>query len=73
MKVLKEDAITLLDNDREDEVKELKRHVEVNRIGANKGTNDKLLSWIKSMRIFQNRTKKNAHQDSRKMVNMRLR
>ena len=40
MKVLKEDAIALFDNARKDEVKGLKRHVEVNRIEVNEATND---------------------------------
>ena len=73
MKVLKEDAIVLLDDSRKDEVKGLKRHVEVNRIDVNEATNDQLVSWIKSVRIFKKRAKKNVHQDIRNMMNMRLR
>ena len=58
MKVLKEDAIVLLDDARKDEVKVLKTHVEVNRVEVNEATNDQLLSWIKSLRIFKKRAKK---------------
>ena len=73
MKVLKEDAIALLDNARKDEVKGLKRHVEVNSMDVNEATNDQLVSWIKSVRIFKKRAKKNVHQDIRSVMNMRLR
>ena len=73
MKVLKEDAIALLDDARKDEVKGLKRNVEVYRIDVNEATNDQLLSWIKSVRIFKKRAKKNVHEDIRNMMNMRLR
>ena len=40
MNVLKEDAISLLDDVRKNEVKVLKRYVEVNMIDVNKATND---------------------------------
>ena len=52
MKVLKQGAISLLEDARKDEVKGLKRHVEVSRIEASEATSDELLSWIKSMGIF---------------------
>ena len=71
MKVLKEDAIELLDNARKDEVKGLKRHVEVHRIEVNEATNDELLCWIMSVRSFKKRAKKNVHQDIRNAMNMR--
>ena len=73
MKVLKEDAIALLDDSRKAEVKGLKTYVEVHRIDVNGATNDQLLSWIKSMKILKKRTKKNVYQDVRNMIKMRLR
>ena len=73
MKVLKEDVIALLDDARKDEVKGLKRYVEVHSIDVNKATNDQLVSWIKSVKIFKKRAKKSVHQDIRNMKNMRLR
>ena len=72
-KVLKEDAIALLEDARKDEVKGLKRYVEVHRIEVNEATNDELLSWITSVRIFKKRAKKNVNQDIRNMMNMKLR
>ena len=73
MKVLKEDAIALLDDARKDEVKGLKIHVEVHSIDVNEATNYQLVSWIKSFRMFKKRAKNNVHQDIRNMINMRLR
>ena len=43
MKVLREDAIELLDNARKDEVKGLKRNVEVHKMQVDEATNDELL------------------------------
>ena len=73
MKVLKEYEIALLDDARKYEVKGLKRRVEVNVTGINEVMNDQLVSWIKSVRIFKKRAKKNVHQDIRNMMNISLR
>ena len=73
MKVLKEDAMALLDDAGKDEVKGLKRYSEVNSMDLNEATNDQLVSWIKSVRIFKKRAKNNVHQDIRNMMSMRLR
>ena len=61
MKVMKEDAIALLDDARKDEEKGLKRHVEVSRTDVKEATNDELLSWIKSVDIFKKSAKHNVH------------
>ena len=73
IKCLTEDSIALLDDDRKDEVKGLKTYAEINSVDVNEATNDQLVSWIKSVRIFKKRAKKNVHQDIRNMMNMRLR
>ena len=57
-KLLKEDAMALLDNSKKDEVKGLKTHVEVNSIDVNEATNDKLVSWIKKCSNFQEKSEK---------------
>ena len=54
---MKEDAKALLDDPRKDEIKGLKRHMEVNSLDVNEATNDQSVSWIKSVRIFKKRAK----------------
>ena len=73
MELLKEDAISVLDDARRGEVHGLKRHVEVIRIDVDEAANYQLLSWIKSVRIFKMIAKNSVYQNIINMMKRKLR
>ena len=58
-----------MDETNKDVIKELSGYVQMHRLKVNEASIDKLLSWVRSARVFKKRVGKNESQDIRKMLN----
>ena len=67
-KVLKYDAVAIIEESSKGEVEGLRMHIEVNGINVNKASEEWMLSWVRSVIIFKNRYSKNKNQDVRNML-----
>ena len=69
---LKEDVLAMIEEASKYEVGWLKRHVEVHKMSGNEGTIEELVSWVRSVRVFNRRATKRVDQDSRNMMNAKF-
>ena len=71
-KVLKEEALAIMEEAINDEVEGLRICVEVHNVNLKSASVEEMLSWARSVRIFKNRACKSEHQYMRNMLNTRV-
>ena len=71
-KVLQDELLNMLEHVSKEEVKGLKRYVEVHAINVNNASSYEMLLWVRIVMVFKSRARKSAHQDSRNMLNARV-
>ena len=71
-KLLKEDILEILEEASKDEVVGLRRHAEVHKMNDNNGIISKMVSWVRSERLFERRATKSVHKDMINMTNARV-
>ena len=54
--------LVIVEEARKEEASGLRRHVEVHRTRANKASVEEILSWLRSVKIFKKRSRKNKNQ-----------
>ena len=69
--MLKEEALTIMEEESKKGVEGLRRHVEVHKINLNAASSEKIFSWVLSVRLFKKRTRKSKNQERRSMLNTR--
>ena len=52
-KVLKEEALEIIEYARKEVIKGLNRHVQIHKINLNEASIEELLSWVRSVRMFK--------------------
>ena len=72
MKVLKDDVLSIMEEKSKEEVKGLKRYVEVHTIDVNNASVDDMLLWMRSVRAFKSIDRKSRCQDMRIIINARV-
>ena len=72
MKVLKDEALNVLEEANKEEVEGFKRHVEVHTMNVSDVSADETLSWVRSKRAFERRAVKSAHQEIQNVLSVRV-
>ena len=72
IKVLKDEALNILEEANKEEVEGLKRYFEVRTMNVSNASTDETLLCVRSERALKRRAKKSVHQDMRNMLNVRV-
>ena len=68
--VLKEEILVIMEEASNEEIEGLSRHMQIHKINSNEASAEELLSWVRSVRVFKKRARKNEYQDIRNMMNV---
>ena len=69
-KVLKEEALVIVEEARKEVIKGLSTHVQICKINLNEASVEELLAWVRSIRVLKRDLVKNNCQDTRNMLNV---